>query len=220
MSLGTDYYWVRFRISSDITTAPIFEQFKLHTNTFEPNEDGWVEYRGKARPIGQLGLSFSASRPFAGNMQSQSLWINEGLAVGYTNNKFTTVTDITGIEGYLPFDTDTSSPIILQWAGLFSISHTPEFTIKWGWVKQGDVYYTSDPGALPNLNTTTISRAVILDTVEEFEISLNIEEMISRREVGQGDKLMISIQVSTLSGTFSISASQATYTKWCEGGHI
>jgi hypothetical protein len=220
MAIGTDYFWIRFRITADIVVAPIFDQFKLHTSRTEINADGWVEYFGKARPLGQLGLNFSASQPFAGNMQNQSLWINENLAVGYTNNKFTATGDITGIAGYLPFDIDTSSPIFIQWAGLFTISHTPTFTIRLGWVKQGDIYYTSDPGALQGLVTVVVSKPVTSGVVEEFEASLDITKMISRREVGQGDKLMISIQVSTLSGNFSISSSQATYVKWCEGGHV
>lgn len=220
MTLGTDYYWVRFRIDSEITTLPSFEQFKLHTSRSEINADGWIEYFGKARPIGQLSSSLSAASPFEGNMQSQDLYINEDLAVGYNDNKFTATGDKTGIEQYLPFDADTSSPLSLEWSGLFTTSHTPEFTIRWGWVKQGDVYYTTDPGVLPGLNTTTVSRAVTSDTVEEFSVLLDIQEMVARRPSGQGDKLMISMQVSTLTGQFSIGPSQITYTKWCEGGHI
>jgi hypothetical protein len=220
IDLGTDYYWVRFRIESAIQTRPVFEQFKLHTNRTELNADGWLEYFGKARPIGQLASNFSAAGPFDGIMSSEDLFINNNLAVGYTLNKFNDTGDITGIEQYLPFDADTSTPIKLQWSGLFTNSQSVEFTIRWGWVKQGDTYFTSNPLVQPNLNIITVPKVVIAGIVEEFEASLNIERMIARRAVGQGDKLMISMQVTTLNGSFSIGPSQITYTKWCEGGHI
>ncbi len=32
MSYTTSLYWVRYRITDTITTAPIFEQWKYHTN--------------------------------------------------------------------------------------------------------------------------------------------------------------------------------------------
>ena len=220
ISGGTAYYWTRFRIESAVTTAPIFEQFKLHTNRSEINSDGWIEYFGKARPIGQLASGFSAAASLDGNLGNTPLWINQNLGVGYLDNTFTNSTMITGIHSYLPFDADTSSPIKLQWAGRFTVSHTPTFTIRWGWVKQGDTYYIDNPVVLPNLNIKTTSRPVLAGVVEEFEVNLDISKMISRRAVGQGDKLVISMQVSTLTGSFAIGPSQATYTKWCEGGHI
>jgi hypothetical protein len=86
MSLGTDYYWIRLRITSTITTSPNIEQIKLHSNRFEVNGDGWIEYFGTARPIGQLGLRLADGEPFEGNMQSSTLYINENLGVGHTSN--------------------------------------------------------------------------------------------------------------------------------------
>ena len=47
---GTDRYWIRLRIENIITTAPVFQQFKIHTNRTEINADGFVEYMGEARP--------------------------------------------------------------------------------------------------------------------------------------------------------------------------
>lgn len=222
MSLGTDYYWVRFRITTAITTAPIFEQFKLHTNTFEPNEDGWIEYRGKSRPIGQLGLNFSASKPFEGSMQSQTLYINENIGAGFTNNKFTNSNDKAGIAGFLPFDFDTSSPIILEWAGHSTVTQTIEWTVRIFWTTDNgtDQYYTSEPVAIPGSKVVTVTKDIIAGNVSMFSAMLDVQEMVSRRDGAFGDEIWISLQPSILSGRFSITSSQATYTKWCEGGHI
>jgi hypothetical protein len=222
MLLGTDYYWIRFRIVTDITTAPIFEQFKLHTNRTEINADGWNEYFGKARPIGQLALNFSAARPFEGNMQSQELYINEDVGVGYTQNKFTATGDKSGVSGFLPFDFDSSSPIIMEWSGRPTQTQTIVWTIRAAWVTDNgiDEYYTSEPALLPGRIVETVTQDIIAGEVSMFNVHLNLEEIISRRENAYGDELWISLQPSTLSGTFAITSSQATYTKWSEGGHI
>lgn len=220
MLSGTERYWIRFRIDSAVSQAPVFEQFKLHTSRYEINADGWVEYFGRARPIGQLPLTLAAAKPFEGNMQNQTIYINENLGVGYQVNKFTAITDKMGVAGFLPFNADTSTPIKLQWAGLASISHTIEWTIRLGWITQGGNYYTSSPGALPGEVSTIISRAIISDVMEMFEAELDVSEMISRREGGFGDELWISLQPTTLTGTFALTSSQVLYTKWCEGGHV
>lgn len=222
MGLGIDYYWVRFRIATTITTAPIFEQFKLHTNTFEPNEDGWIEYRGKARPIGQLGLNFSAAKPFEGSMQSQTLYINNNIGVGFTNNKFTATTDKTGVAGFLPFDFDTSSPIMLNWSGHSTVTQTITWTVRIWWVTDNgiDQYYTAEPAAIAGSKIVTVTQNITANNVSMFSAMIDVQEMVSRRDGAYGDEIWISLQPSVLSGRFSITSSQATYTKWCDGGHI
>lgn len=220
MAYGTNLYWVRFRITSQLTTAPIFEQWKYHTSRFEPNGDGFIEYNGKARPIGQLSINIGSAKPIEGNMQSQSVYISENIGVGYVTNKFTTTSDILGFSGRIPFNIDTSAPINLIWSGLFNTSHTPTFTVRWGWVSPGSTLYTTEPGQVNNYNSLTVSRAVILNLNEVFQADLDISDMIARRDGSFGDELWISIQMTTLTGTFSITTGTADYTKWCEGGHI
>jgi hypothetical protein len=220
MELGEDYYWIKIEIVTDITTAPIFEQFKLHTCRFEANSDGWVEFMGTARPIGQLPIDFSSASPIAGNMQSQSLWMNENVGVGFTSNKFTTTSGITGIQGFLPYDCDTSAPLKVFWSGSSSVSETMEFTVRMGKTTDGDPVFTTNPGLSPGLIVATVQKAVTLNTDAFFELDLDISNVISRRENGFGDKIWISLQPTTMSGNFSLSGSQITYTRWCKGGHI
>lgn len=221
MTLGTDYYWVRYRIEvAAITTAPIFEQWKLHSSRFEINADGWIEYYGKARPQGQLNLNLSAGRPFEGNMQSQTLYVSEDIGDGFTNNKFTATADKLGVGGFLPFDLDTSSPIKLQWAGHANSTGTYEWTIRWAWLKDGDPITYAEPGVITNSKSIVVSKAAILDQKVTFEALLDVSEMISRRIADFGDELWVSIQPTILPGNFSLASSQALYTKWSEGGHI
>ena len=220
MSYGTALYWIRFRIDTQLTTAPIFEQWKYHVNRFEPNADGFIEYFGKARPVGQLAMNIGGSKPIEGNMQSQSIYVSENIGVGFLGNKFTATQDILGFNGRIPFNVDTSAPVNIIWSGLFNTSHTPVFTVRWAWVKQGDTLYTTEPGQVNNYHETTVSRAVLLNTNEVFQADIDISDMIARRESGFGDELWISVQITTISGTFSIAGGTSDYTKWCEGGHV
>ena len=46
---GTSRFWIRFRVKTGVTTVPVFEQFKVHSNRTEINADGVVEHMGAAR---------------------------------------------------------------------------------------------------------------------------------------------------------------------------
>lgn len=221
MSLGTSYYWIRFRIKTAITASPIIQQFKLHTNRFEINPDGWIEYFGTARPIGQLGLSFAQGKPFEGNMQNQTLYVSQDIGFGGTSNKFTSTTDKIGVFGFLPFDCDTSSPLRLVLAGHANLTGTYGWTVRWAWVAEGDSLTYAEPGApIANSKSLVVSKSVTVNQLSIFEASLDISEMVSRREGGYGDEIWISIQPTTLPANFSLAGSQVRYFKWCEGGHI
>jgi len=46
---GKNLYWMRMRITANLTTAPVFEQSKLSCNRFEANADGTNTFHGNAR---------------------------------------------------------------------------------------------------------------------------------------------------------------------------
>lgn len=48
-STGTNRYWVRIRISNTITTAPLFDQFKIHSSRTEIGPDGTINFFANAR---------------------------------------------------------------------------------------------------------------------------------------------------------------------------
>lgn len=48
-STGTNRYWMRLRIATGITTAPVFDQFYLHPNSTQFNPDGTMTLFGNAR---------------------------------------------------------------------------------------------------------------------------------------------------------------------------
>ncbi|MDB4726433.1 hypothetical protein OAF54_03260, partial [bacterium] len=81
---GQSAYWIRFRIDSGtLTTIPVLERIKLHTNRTEINNDGMVEYFGQSQPKVELikseKLDISASGGFT--TATQDFNIGDGIIV-------------------------------------------------------------------------------------------------------------------------------------------
>lgn len=224
MTLGTSYYWVRFRITSDITIAPVFQQFKLHPNKIEFNADAFREYFGGGRSIAQLPVNIGQGKPISGNMQNQSLWIDQNVGVGFLTNKFTATGDILGWNFLLPFDADPSSPITFSWGGLPNQAAVIQWTVRVSHIEAGvGLVYTSNPPALSNVFTKTVvinPGVTVLNVNNTYSVELDVSEAIERRETKSGDLIFVTIQPTILSGNFSLISAGASYTKWSDGGHI
>ena len=222
MSLGDDYFWIRIRIKTEISIAPTFEQFKIHSSRSEKNGDGYDEFFGNSRNWLQLPVNVGSAKPVEGAMQNQTIYTDENVGVGYQVNKFTATSDIWGFGFTIPNNIDTSAPILFRFVGLFSASHTPEFTVRWAKDLPDGTIYTTEPGAASNPSTQldTVDKAVILNTQEWFEIYLDVSTFIARRDSDFPDFLTITLQPTTLSGTFSIRDVQIYYLGWGVGGHV
>lgn len=220
-ALGTDYFWIRFRIESEVTTVPIFEQIKLHANTFEPNADGWIEYRGKARPIGQLPFAIGEDKALEGNLGNQTLYINENIGAGLNQNSFNGINDKIGRFFFVPLELDTSAPIELKIAGRPSGTGTIQFTVRWDSKTQGEIAYTTEPSLAPGSRSVSVSKSVVSGEIAIYSFELDVSDVISRRENGEPDFIGMTIHSDILGGlSFAMIAIEANYTKWCQGGHI
>lgn len=113
MSYGTDLYWLRFRIATAVTTAPVFEQFKLHTNRFEANDDGMTEYFGASRSNRELLIQKELSTPLSANTPgNENVAFADTITLQIAYNSFTD-SQVKGFGGLLaiPEWLDTSQPI-------------------------------------------------------------------------------------------------------------
>jgi hypothetical protein len=230
-ALGTDYFWTRFRIVTTITTAPIFEQFKLHTSRFETNSDGWIEYFGKARPIGVLPWDLGLAEAANSSPGNQDIFLSDNLGVGRVENLFTNAaTDRIGFNSYLPLDLDTSSPVSVRFSVITDDASEGnlDWVIRWGYSNDTlNVYPTTATAPTVGVNEQSIASSLPAPLVayiqKTYEFSLDISTMVSRREGGFGDILWVSIERTsgdTHDGEVAMINFQAFYTKWCEGGHI
>lgn len=217
---GTDLYWVRYRIISSPTQLPIIEQFKLHTSRTEINADGFIELFGLSRSYSQLPINLGNAKPIAGNMQNQSIYVAQDVGIGFQQNKFTTTTDILGFNFVLPFETDTSTPLIVNWGGLPSQADTIEWQVQLHVHAAGNTLYTTNPTNTPT-TTVTVSGTTTTGISNTFSALLDISDAITRRTTNEpGDLIWVTIQPITLNGTFTLIGIVADYAKWCIGGHL
>lgn len=225
MTLGTDYFWMRFRIDSTITTAPVIQQFKLHTNRFEVNTDGWIEYFGKARPLSTINWNWGLFGGFfGGEMGSQPIYLSTNLYGQFSDNEWNTDGDKTGFYTALPLDCDTSCPITVKWACRPDFTGNVQWTIRWARLTEGDLTYPTSgaaPATYPTEQSIALpSEAVVTGETKTFIVDIDVSDFVSRRETSEGDILAVSIEMTTAGGDLAGFVLNPTYTKWCEGGHI
>jgi hypothetical protein len=236
-AIGTNYYWIRFTIiTASITTAPVFEQFKLHTNRSEINYDGWHEYFGSARPIKVLPWDYIHLKATADTPLDQNLYaLNkandyEDLDIGGIDNSYAnTALDRTGMTMYAPYDMDTSGALKLMVS--FTSTGTGDFVfyVNFGITREGDTINTTEAAAPTSItaeqhlsSTITISTANQQQT-EIFDI--DISEVIARRSSGFPDLIWISLARDgggageTLAAAVNVIQMSLIYTRWSGGSH-
>ncbi len=242
MTLGTSYYWVRFRIETAVTTAPIFEQFKLHTNRAEINSDGFKEGFGSGRSIGTLPWSTANLQAWASSPTNQDLYaLNSAdgadydLGVGRIENEFVTgITDKISFGGLVPLDIDTSSPVRIEvyWVCNNATAGDIYWKTSKGSTSVGDGVgfdVGTAPATIDGYEITSTVEAVgasenykLKRTVFEFDVS----EIISRYADGSSDVLTIAVtrdgadESDDYAGNVAIYEIRGTYVKCFDGGHI
>jgi hypothetical protein len=115
-SVGTNYYWVRFRIVGGITTAPTFEQFKLHPSRSEKNIDGTDEFFGASRPVLPLIAHINLATAVVGSAPGNaSIAFTATTTLSLTRNQFSNnAVDSFGQVITIPVGLDTSIPVTVE----------------------------------------------------------------------------------------------------------
>ena len=139
--LTDDFYWIRIRVTSALTTPATFEQIKLHTNRFEINGDGFTEFFGSARPI--IALPIDAGSAQAGNASpaNQDIGLSDELVVGRIENEFQdNTTDRQAFLMPLPPNLDTSTPVQFRFSYYLDVAANPAETVQWEihWARSQD----------------------------------------------------------------------------------
>ncbi len=166
---GTNAFWSRIRIDTAVTTAPVFQQFRIHANFGEFADDGYSRYYGRAR--------FRETLLAAGNVYSETGGIanfnlpigSGGSPTGWThrgnNQQFNGNGDAIYMQFVMPRGIDTSTPLnvlmyyIPEQAGpagdaTFTISVLP---IESQGVLEADPTGGTTPVARTLANTVTIT---------------------------------------------------------------
>ena len=235
MSLGTTYYWMRIRINSAITTSPQIDQIKIHTNRAELNEDGFLEYFGKARPIAAFPSAFGNIAAGPDSPSNQDLYLGDSLVCGRNENSFvSTGFDTSGVTIQVPLDLDTSCPLRFRitYIGTSSSSGAVQHHVHWAYSKAGDSVFTSTASPTEFATEQKIIDSLSFGTNENLEqktvdFDLDVSGIIPERSSGTaGDLFWINVErdgayfLDTYPGSWVLIDWILYYTKWREGGHI
>jgi hypothetical protein len=86
---GITKYWVRYRVTTALTTIPAADRVKVHTNRTEINKDGVVEYFGAAEPTRPLLWHRSLMEELSGYAQpSSTIPIATDFSIAGINNRY------------------------------------------------------------------------------------------------------------------------------------
>ena len=118
--LGNNLYWTRIRISTGLTTAPVFEQFKIVPCQFVVHENGFVAYNGLARfreTLQSAGDVFGEEG--GGGVTSFGIAVGSGgVPTGWTHNiknsGLNSNGDAINYQAFIPKGLDTSQPIFFE----------------------------------------------------------------------------------------------------------
>lgn len=233
-STGANRYWVRYRVSTEITQGAIFNQIKMHTNGTKFNEDGWLAYFGTARPVGTLTWDAGLFEPFGGaTPTNQDMYVSDTLGVGRVENNYEDGTiDRVGMNTSLPLDCDVSCPIRFQWSWVLSATSTGfcRWIVRWGYTSDTSSVYFSTvaaPGTGPNEQSITLDvplNGIAANTQITSSISIGFSNTVARRSGGYGDIIWVVLErdggADSYSGSVALINITPKYFKWCEGGHI
>jgi len=233
MASGVNRYWVRFRLTGALTIVPVFEQTKLIPSHSIINEDGWMEYFGKSRPISSLPWDLGLLEPATSSPADQDVYVSDNLSMGRRENRFQDgVVDQQGLVGYLPIDLDTSCPISMKFSFITddNTAGNVMWRLHWGYTTDGDSVYRSTsaaPTVGPNerIMEAVLPAPLFRDVQATLEMPIDVSELVSRRDSARGDMLWVTMErignnaLDTHAGDVSIIQLQASYTSWSNGGH-
>ncbi len=230
VSYGTDLYWIRFRVSSALSTAPEFESIKIGTNRTEVNEDGFLEFFGAARPTEYISFEAGDFHPASNSPGNQDIYLSDNLDAGRIENSFASgVTDRSTLVVPLPQYIDTSCKIKCN-AAFMSDTAGGDFDINVYWASSttGSSVYTS-AGAAPS---TAVGEQTLSQTVanpgsnEQFSISfdLDVSDFIAKKASGEADFIWLAIEregaADANGGDLNLIQLNCEYIKWNVGGHV
>jgi hypothetical protein len=166
-------YWIRFRVTTAITTSPVIEQAKLHTDRMEFNADGFQERFGAARKVvdviwhRNIADSISGSAP-----ASENLDVSANIVLGAQANKFAnSAEDSIGGALIIPDGMDTSHPIVfdVDWYSDVTTGNV-ELEVDYSYVSIGDTLdgtiaeiSLADIAAVPGTSETLTTTQFELD---------------------------------------------------------
>lgn len=208
-------FWVRWRVTSAVTTSPTLERVKLHTNRTEINKQGFIEFFGTSQPLATLNFSLADLIPVAGaTPRDDDIAYSTNITLQATNNRFQNgATDGTGGEFAVPDDMDTSRPFKLH---IYAYPKTTGGDYELELTYAFHTTTTVLDGTASDTTVTNIITAGTAFVVQEWEVEIDASSLLP------GETLPFKIirdatggnPDDTLGGDVVIESIFIEYTKW------
>ena len=217
---GTNRFWVRFRISSSPTTAPIFEQFKLHANRSEVNGDGYPERMGRARSYKALPVNWNLFKDAGTALSNQDLWLTSNCKSGITNNLFNTDGDSVGTITSLPSWADTSAPMKILVSLVSAATGDLTMSAYFNSSSEGDTISTTDPSSTTGELSDSQTKGVTANQQEWFELEIDISRIGTQADGTFPDSMWINVVATTRPGNVYGMQMEISLLEWRVGNHV
>lgn len=214
-----DRYWIRFRITSSPSTLPIFEQFKLHSNRHEINNDGFGEDMGKARAYRTLPISWNTFHDVGTAVGNQDLWLSTNCKAGFENNAMSQG-DSVGSVTSLPSWVDTSGHLRLQISGIPVTTGNYTLTAYINSSNTGDTVSTSDPTSTTGETSVSLLVACTAGQQAWWTFNLDIHDKGVEALLSDPESIWINIEATTTAGVLYGLQFDLQFLSWRRGSHI
>jgi len=211
---GQDLYWVRIRIKNALTTAPVFEQFKLTPNRFQAIEDGTNVFHGSSRFRETLLSTGNVFGESGGVVDADPTIGSGGLPTEWDHNIKNSLLNNNGDAIYaqfaLPKGIDTSMPLFIEYKFRPTDSDASNVTLiasllpmEVEGVMEADPTGGTAPVARTLANTAAISANAAETDTEVIVIGSNEDDRIHSVKFGgfdvsdyyEGDMIAIRIEL-------------------------
>lgn len=242
-----DLYWVCFQIDNDVlTTLPVFNQFKLHTDASHIEEDGFPSNSfGKARVQKSLAWDYGLAEGATtinggityGSPSAGDVFLSDGIGVGRVNNAFVgSANDAVGFNAIFPFDIDTSDTVKVIFK-YFTNSNGGNIVLNcsYGWTYDGTGVYNSTAVAPPTgtYQQPTIRKEIIgvansyTQQTVVFDLDVSAVQVRPTDDISKTPVFWVTIgrpassdPVDTATTTVYGLQINAIYTAFAMGGHL
>ena len=232
--------WIRFRITTTLTTVPSVNYVALQTHSSEINQDGFMEYFGNARPLQKTPINWSNYSAEATGVRNRSV-LTDGMTLLFEANRFNTSSSQVGTIFSIPPNLDSSwvPRLQLRWFHE-SASTAVVWSLTYGLTRDflldsfGDISTVGNTTGGTNTSVTTITASVTSpstarkQTTTTFQLS-NLNELFGNSILTTGtgsvndagsDLIWILLQATTGSGNLFGIHTDFVYRTWCMGGYI
>ena len=178
--LAQTLYWFRLRNDTLMTTAPIYEQSKLHPSCSRVNEDGFLEFFGNARRSKSQVVHLKLSDTLTGSTPAnRDMFYGVGITLDQIRNRMNNgVVDGFGEIIEIGPEVDTSLPARLRWGWVPSsgAAGNVDFLLDYLFISAGTVL---DGTISPSTIQEIVAAPGTIDQLTYADIDIDISDAVA-----------------------------------------